>query len=336
MKVLIIGGTGLISQYITREFLERGDTVLHFNRGTKKALFAGKVETIIGDKSNYSEFESKIASQSYDCVIDMCSFNSADAESTVRALSGKTRHLIVTSSIAAYNRPLLSIPTKESREILRTKNDWDYAWGKAEMERYLQTQKDKFPITVIRPSLTFGEGCANLGAMRQSFNVFDRIKKGKPVIMHGDGTNPWTFTFAPDLARGFALSANNPNVFGKTYHVTGGFLMSYNELYEEIGRYVGVAPKIYHITTEMLMCNDPKLYEHVMFGKIYPGYFDISAFQTDVPEYKPQYDLKKGIKFIGDWFFKNGKVDAEKDAAEDKLCELFEQFCEKLSALRKE
>jgi nucleoside-diphosphate-sugar epimerase len=335
MKILIIGGTGLISQCMTRQFLERGDSVVHFNRGKRKELFNGKVETIIGDKKNYSEFEKKITGQEYDCVLDMVSFNQADAESTVRAVMGRTKHLIVTSTIAAYNRPILSIPTKENCELLRKINDLPYGWEKAQMERYLQAQMQNFPITIIRPSLTFGEGCTNFGVLRQNLTVFDRIKKGKPVIMFGDGYSPWTFTFAPDLAQAFVLSANNHRVFGKSYHVTNGLLMSWNELYQEVGRYLGVTPKIYHFTTEMLMCADPKLFEHIALGKIYPGYFDITAFKTDVPDYKPQYDLQAGIKLIGDWFFKNSNVDTVKDADEDRLCDLFEQFCEKLSSLRK-
>ena len=114
-----------------------------------------------------------------------------------------------------YDRPYHSYPIREDSKHLRTDPAFSYGFQKAEMERYLQAEiaKDQpgAAITILRPSFTFGDGTTNFGILRQNRNVVRRIREGKPVVMTGEGSIPWSFTFAPDLANAFLLSCGNPS-----------------------------------------------------------------------------------------------------------------------------
>ena len=202
MKLIIIGGTGNISREITRQAAEAGHDVTIFNRGTRTdASTPAGVKVITGDRRNPGELKAKLGTIKADAVIDMISFNADDAKTTMDIFDGRVEHIIFTSSVAAYNQPARHIPIKEEYETLRTEPAFPYGFEKANMERYLDGMEKKSNVTIIRPSLTFGIGCANIGVIRQNANIARRIRDGRPLLMFGDGTNPWTFTFAPHLAK---------------------------------------------------------------------------------------------------------------------------------------
>lgn len=331
MKVLIIGGTGNISRCITQQLLEGNHEVSLFNRGLRKNEFAGKLEIITGDKRATGVFDSLLEGKSFDCVIDMIPYDINDAKQTIGTLRDKTQHFIFCSTCAAYERPFKSLPIKEEKETLCLNPGFPYGYKKGLMENYLNEMMKELNITIIRPSLTFGEGCSNVGTLRHNYNIIDRINKGKPLIMFGEGTCPWTFTFSPDLAQGFVLSALNPAAYGKSYHVTSGELTYWDDLYLEFGRFLGKEPVIKHITAEMLMYADEAQFASLYYDKSSPGYFDMTKFKTDVPAFAPKYNLKKGIELIGNYFINHAnKVDVEKDLLEDRLCKFYDEACEAL------
>jgi nucleoside-diphosphate-sugar epimerase len=336
MKVLILGGTGVISREITKQLLADNHEVVLFNRGQKQLDFTQDVRQIIGDRQDRERFETKMHAERFDVVIDMICFNREDAESTIRAFSNNTDHLIVCSSIAAYKRPPKSIPIREDAEELFDDLSFPYAFHKAEMERFLQKEitKQQLPITMIRPSLTFGPGGANMGVLRQNYGIVDRIRKGKTLVMFGDGTTPWNFTFTPDLAKAFMLSAGNERTFGKTYHSTNEDPHLWEDLYLEFGKVVGKEPNIVHIPSELLYTAAPNLCGHLYFEKTYPGLFDNSKFKVDVPEFEAKISLHQGLQMMLDWFEKEANViDPEKAALEDRLVDLHQNWAQQIANL---
>lgn len=194
MKVLVLGGTGVISRAIVTLLLQKKYSVTIFNRGNQTLSYEGDVQQITGDRQNREDFESRMRKESFDAVIDMISFNEADARSTVAAFRDNTGQIIFCSSVAAYKRPYNSVPTVESAESLYNDPAFVYAWDKAEMERYLneEVRSHQLPITIIRPSLTYGPGAANVGVLRQNYGIIDRIRNGKSLVMFGDGSTPWS------------------------------------------------------------------------------------------------------------------------------------------------
>jgi nucleoside-diphosphate-sugar epimerase len=336
MNVLILGGTGVISREIVKLLLVNNHEVTLFNRGNKQLSFGGDVRQITGDRLNHEEFEASMQKEHFDVVIDMICFNEEDAKSTLRAFRDNTDHLIICSSIAAYKRPYKSVPTIEEAEELFDNPIFGYAFHKAEMERYLwkEMQAHQLPITIIRPSLTFGPGAANIGVLRQNYGIVDRIRKGKSLVMFGDGSTPWNFTFTPDLAKGFVGVVGNKKTYGKAYHITNEDRHLWEDLYLEFGRIVGKAPKIVHIPSELLYKAAPKLCAHLYFEKTYTGLFDNTNIKRDIPEFEATISLHQGLQTIFEWYEREANtVDSEKDAFEDKLVSLYESWADQIANL---
>lgn len=334
MKVLILGGTGVISRSIVNQLLEKNHEVTIFNRGSKKLSFVHVVRQITGDRSNREAFESSMRKENFDVVIDMICFNADDVKSTVRAFSDNVEQIIITSSVAAYKRPYISEPKAEAVEELWDNPEFPYAFEKAELERYLQKviQEENLPITIIRPSLTYGQGAANMGVLRQNYGIVDRIRKGKPLVMFGDGTTPWSFTFVPDLAKGYVGAVGNKKTYGEAYHITNEDRHIWDDLYLEFGKIIGIEPKIVHIPSELLYKYKPDFFNHLYFEKSYSGLFDNSKIKRDVEGLNLDISLNEGLKTMLDWFEREANmVDPEKDALEDSLVKLHNSWSEQIS-----
>jgi len=265
----------------------------------------------------------------------MICFNEADARSTAAAFRDNTDQIVICSSVAAYKRPYQSVPTVESAEFLYDDPAFVYAFDKAQVERYFndEIQSQGLPVTIIRPSLTYGPGAANIGVLRQNFGIVDRIRKHKPLVMFGDGSTPWSFTFAPDLAKAFVGVLGNPQTHGQAYHACSEQRCRWEDLYLEFGKIVGIEPHIIHISSELLFAANPDLFSHLYLEKTFPGLFDNSKIRSVVPDFKCGISLHEGIKMIVDWFEKEAnQVDPEKDAMEDRLVELYNGWKNQMQA----
>jgi len=326
MNVLVLGGTGVISRAIVDLLLEKKHDVTIFNRGNRELTFRKSVRQMTGNRLDRTNFESRMHKESFDAVIDLICFNEADARSTAAAFRDNTNQIIICSSVAAYKRPYQSIPTTESAEFLYDDPSFVYAYDKAQVERYFNEEiiSQQLPVTIIRPSLTYGPGAVNVGVLRQNYGIIDRIRKRKPLVMFGDGNTPWSFTFAPDLAKAFVGVLGNPRTLGQAYHACSEQRCRWEDLYLEFGKIIGIEPQIVHISSELLYTANPDLFSHLYLEKTFPGLFDNSKIKTAVPDFKCEISLHDGIKIMTDWFEKEAnQVDPEKDAMEDRLVELF-------------
>ena len=93
MKILIVGGTGLISTAISRQLLARRDDLTLYNRGKTPSRVPGSARHILGDRQDFAAFERQMAGAgTFDCVIDMVCFTPEEAASAVRAFKGRTIH----------------------------------------------------------------------------------------------------------------------------------------------------------------------------------------------------------------------------------------------------
>jgi len=326
MKVLVIGGTGNISSAIVAKLLAEGHQVTTLNRGLRPTRYdGGELETLIADRSDREGFKALLQKRRFDAAIDMLAYTAEDAESTLCALSENTAHIVFTSTVAAYRRPFPSVPIREDFPKYDTPI-FPYGYEKAKMEAYIQTRMDEgLPITVIRPSLTYGIGCKNIGVMRNNYGIIDRMRKGKRIVQFGDGTNPWAWTFAPDLALAYVYSLGREACMGQFYHATSDDHHIWDDLYLTFGKIIGVEPRLVHISTEMLMSAAPETFLHVNQEKMYCGIFDNTKIKKDVPEFVCKYTLEGMLRKIVAWYESdesarvvNGKLDQLEDALLEK------------------
>ncbi len=336
MKVLVLGGTGVISREIVKLLLIKKHEVTVYNRGNRDLGFSKDIRQLTGNRAARQEFESSMRKESFDAVIDMICFNEADARSTVAAFGESGAHIVICSSVAAYKRPYRTIPTIEAAEELHDDPFFRYAFDKAEVERYLTTviTEKNLPITLIRPSLTFGPGAANMGVLRQNYGIIERIKDAKPLVMFGDGSTPFSFTFTADLAKAFVGVLGIEKTFGEAYHACSEERTRWEDLYLEFGRVLGKEVKIVHIPSELLVAAKPDLFSHLYFEKTYPGLFDNTKIRSVVPDFSCDIDLHHGVKMMVDWFEKEAnQVDPEKDVLEDRLIALHDSWKNQMEAL---
>ncbi|MFT4171072.1 MAG: NAD-dependent epimerase/dehydratase family protein [Rhodocyclaceae bacterium] len=321
MKVLILGGTGQISRAIVPLLQAKQHEVTLFNRGQRTVPPPG-VRVIVGDRADREGFRTRMQAENFDVVIDMIAFTEEDARSTVDTFGGRVAQIIVCSSSSAYARPYRTVPIREDAEVLCDDPSFPYSYNKAQIERYLQAlmREQGLPITLIRPSLTFGPGAMGFGVLRQNYGVIDRLRRGKPLVMFGDGLTPWSFTFAPDLAVAFAGAVGNPATYGQHYHATNETPTVWRDLYLEAGRVLGVEPRLFYLPAQVLHRAAPNLCAHLLFEKSYPGLFDNSKIRRDIPEFAPRIGLHEGLATLFTWFEAEAPtIDPEKDALEDRL-----------------
>jgi nucleoside-diphosphate-sugar epimerase len=333
MKILIIGGTGLISTAITRFLLERGDDVTHFNRG-RFALYPvpPEVKQIHGDRTDYAAFERQIAAAGqFDCVIDMVGFQPEDAASAGRAFRGRVGHFIFCSTVDVYLKPASRYPYSEAERYGGLNA---YSSNKVICEQTLRAahQRGDFPLTIIRPAYTYGEGRGPLNPFGGGTAYIDRLRKGKPIVVHGDGSSFWTACHRDDVARAFVAATGQAHTFGKAYHTTGEEWMTWDAYHQRAAAAIRApTPTLVHIPTDLLARVAPKragiIAENFQFSNI----FDTGAARADL-HFEYTIPWQTGVQRMVAWLDEHGLVEnSDADTFEDRLIAAWSQLGEQLA-----
>lgn len=330
MRVLIIGGTGLISSAITQELITRGDEVVHYNRG-RLDLYPNPpgVTTVHGDRTDYAAFERQMAELGmFDCVMDMVGYQPDDAVSAVRAFRGRVGHFIFCSTVDVYRKPASRYPYTEA-EAYGGLNA--YSRNKVSQEKTLWAAHDPtdFPLTIIRPAYTYGEGRGPLHTFGWGTVYVDRIRKGKPIVAHGDGNSFWVSCHRDDVGRAFAYAAGQPHTFGKAYHTTGEEWLTWNQYHEQVAQAIDAPrPTLVHIPSDALARLVPQHAELAVTNLQHNNIFDNSAARADLA-FKYTVSWKEGARRMVTWLDAHNKVaDSDADPFEDQLIERWRRMIE--------
>lgn len=324
MRILVLGGTGVISRAIITEGIKAGHDMIALNRGLRKVAFQIEPKTIHADWSDSLDFQQKTQGLDVDVVIDVLCRTPEDAKRTLDCFGGKTRQWIFTSTSCAYQKPFAKYPVREGETTPWSSPEYAYAYNKAQMEAYLfaRLKDGDTPVTIIRPSLTYGEGCANIGVLRQNANIVHRLKQGKPLLLYDDGQTVFTFTFAPDLARGYLACCGNPAAYGQDFHITSRNTASMEEYYRTFGRIVGCEPHFKYLSSQTLFAMDPAQFDHIWFEKRFDHRFSLDKIKQACPDWEPEISLEQGLRHMVGWWEAQGMpFYQEKDQLEDRLCE---------------
>jgi nucleoside-diphosphate-sugar epimerase len=336
MKILVIGGTGVISRELVRQLADAGMETTIVNRGQRSVSLPKGVETLQMDRKDTEGFAQLFQNKKYDAVIDMVAFEEEDARQTVDVFRDKTDQIMIVSSVAAYERPIRPVPTREDQVTLwQTDTGYTYGYKKAVLERYLNTESEAgVPITIIRPSLTFGDGARNVGVLRQNMGILERIRQGKPLVMFGDGIHPWSFTFTPDLARMMIRLLGNKKAVGEAFHLVSQEQDNWLDLYYGFGKLVGREPELVHIPSPVLYRQNPDLFGHIYFEKSHSGYFSNQKYLEATGDNFTNMSLNEGLAQLKESWERDGlKVDPKLDAMEDSMIEAVRRGYEALNAL---
>ena len=301
MKVLFIGGTGNISTSVSRLALERGIELYHLNRGTRAVSIPG-VKTITGDITKPLDMSSALKGHSWDVVVDWIAYLEQDVERDFEFFRGKTKQFIFISSASAYQRPATSPFITESTPLANP--FWQYSRNKIACEENLMSRyrQDGFPVTIVRPSLTYSVVIpVPIGGWTE-YTTVDRMKKGKTIIVHGDGSSLWTITHADDFAKGFVGLLGHQQSVGHAFHITSDEVLTWDQIHEAIGEALGCKLNIVHIASETLAAFDEEYRGGLIGDKATSVIFDNAKIKKFVPGFTATIPFKQGIKRTIEWF----------------------------------
>jgi nucleoside-diphosphate-sugar epimerase len=301
MKVLFIGGTGFISTAVSKLAVAKGIELYHLNRGKREVEIPG-VHSIRADIHQPEELKAALNGQQFDVVVDWIAYHPNDIERDIALFRGKIKQFIFISSASAYQKPPSFHIITESTPLYNP--HWEYSRNKiACEERLMQAYRDEgFPMTIVRPSHTYdpnlpigigGWGC---------YTLPDRMKKGQPIIVHGDGSSLWVVTHSEDFGRGFLGLVGNGQAIGHAFHITSDEVLTWNQIYEILADALGVEPNMVYISSEFIAKVAPGLGAGLIGDKSWSVIFDNSKIKSFVPDFQCVIPFREGVRRTLAWY----------------------------------
>jgi nucleoside-diphosphate-sugar epimerase len=329
MKVLFIGGTGIISAACTRLALQRGISLTLLTRGQHTTEYPRGAETVHADINDAPAVSRALGDRQFEAIVNWIAFTPADIERDLELFRKRTRQYIFISSASAYQKPGTSYLITESTPLANP--HWDYSRNKiACEERLLKAYREEgFPATIVRPSLTYGETLIPLviNSWERSYTVVDRMLKGQKVIVPGDGSSLWVITHNTDFAKGFVGLLGHEQAIGHAFHITTDEVLTWDQLYGTVATAVGVEPRIVHIPSDFMVACLPDMEGTLIGDKSVSVVFDNTKIKRFVPEYLATTRFAQGIRQSLAWFDADPRrklIDAKENAIWDQLIESYE------------
>ncbi|MEX2415895.1 MAG: SDR family oxidoreductase [Paenibacillaceae bacterium] len=330
MKVLFIGGTGLISEAVSKLAVEKGIELYLFNRGLHTDSIPRGARVIIGDIRDAQTTMETLKNYTFDVVVDWVAFTPEQVKVDLDIFQGKTNQYIFISSASAYQKPPTHYIITESTPLHNP--FWQYSRDKIACEELLMDayRNSDFPITIIRPSFTYGNKMipAAMNSWQHPWSLVDRMRKGKKIIVHGDGASIWTMTHNSDFAKGFVGLLDNRLAIGNAFHITSDEVLTWNQIYQFIGRAAGVEPNLIHIPSDFIIAKSPEAEGGLLGDKAVSGVFDNSKIKLYVPDYVATVPFAAGMKQTIAWFEANPQrctIDEHWNAQMDSIITAYEK-----------
>ena len=319
MRVLFIGGSGVISSACSALAAQRGIELYVLNRGQSTRSVPDGAHILQGDIRNPASAREALGDLSFDAVVNWVAFTPEHAETDLELFRGRTQQYIFISSASAYQTPPVNLPIVESTPL--SNPYWQYSRDKiACEERLVRAYRDEgFPITIVRPSHTYDR---TLLPMDGGYTVVNRMRQGKKVIVHGDGTSLWVLTHHRDFARGFVGLLGNPHAIGETFHITSDELLTWNQIFKMVARAAGVEAEIIHVPSEVIAAYDPSWGAGLLGDKAHSMIFDNTKVKRLVPDYVAAIPFARGIEEVMDWY----DADPSRQVVDEKLDRLMDEI----------
>lgn len=320
MRVLFIGGTGTISAACVRAAIAAGHDVSVLNRGSGRRPLPPEVHEIMGDIRDEDATRAALGGASFDVVADFLSFTPEHVATALRLVEGRCAQYIFISSASAYDKPPRHLPVTESTPLRNP--FWKYSRDKIACEDVLvgAYRGRGLPVTIVRPSHTYDH--RQLPTMG-GWTDIARMRGGRPVVVHGDGTSLWTLTHSDDFAVAFTGLLGAPEAIGEAYTITGDHAPTWNQIYGWLAQAAGVTePRLVHIASETIAAFRPDLGPGLVGDKAHSMVFDNAKIRALVPEFRTTVTFDEGARRILAHYNADPGlqvVDAELDAAFDRM-----------------
>lgn len=329
MRVLFVGGTGLISSACTRLAVERGMRVVLLHRGHDPEREAG-AETLCVDVRDEAAAVQALDRQHFDAVVDWVAYTPGDIERDLRLFAGRTDHFVFISSASAYRKPIVDWLIREDSPL--DNPFWDYSRDKIACEERLMRafREDGFPVTIVRPSLTYGDTQVPLvvNSWTQPYTAIARLRQGKPLIVPGDGTSLWTITHNSDFAVGLVGLLGRRQAIGQAFNIMSDEVLTWDEIYRQVAAAAGAEARLVHIASDFIAACLPEMRGTLLGDKAVSAVFDTTKLRRLVPAFRTAVCFSEGIRRTIAWFDADParqRVDVAMDARWDRLLSRYEE-----------
>jgi nucleoside-diphosphate-sugar epimerase len=326
LRVLFIGGSGVISSACSRVAVARGIDLFVLNRGrsTVRPLPAG-VTTVLADIREPRSVREKINDLDFDAVVDWVAFTPEHVRADIDLFTGRTGQYVFISSASAYQTPPARVPVTESTPL---RNPFlRYSRDKIACEDVLVAayRQEGFPATIVRPSHTYDQTSVPLDG---GWTVLGRMLAGKPVIVPGDGTSLWTLTHHDDFAQAFVPLLGHSRTLGEAIHITSDDVLTWNQIAEVLAGALGVTARLVHVPSDAIAAADPEWGASLLGDKSHSMIFDNAKVRSLVPGWRAVIPFERGAREIADWYLADPArqvTDARLGAVMDKLAAAWAQ-----------
>jgi nucleoside-diphosphate-sugar epimerase len=325
LKVLFIGGSGTISSACSQLAVERGVDLYLLNRGSTSARPVPDEATVLrGDIRDLESATDALGDRTFDAVVDWVAFTPEHVQADVELFRGRTGQYVFISSASAYQTPPERVPVTESTPLRNP--FWQYSRDKIACEELLVSayRETGFPATIVRPSHTYDQTSVPFDG---GWTAMARMRQGKPVIVHGDGTSLWTLTHHLDFAQGFVPLLGHPRTIGEAFHITSDDVLTWNQIARSLASAAGVEARLVHVPSDAIAAADPGWGAGLLGDKAHSMVFDNSKLRSLVPGYRATIPFEQGAREIVAWHDADParqQVDDRLDAVMDKLAESHE------------
>jgi nucleoside-diphosphate-sugar epimerase len=323
LRVLFIGGSGVISSACSRLAVERGIELYVLNRGKSEAVrpLPAGVTALRGDIRDSDSVRQAIGGRDFDAVVDWVAYTPGHVRADIELFRGRTGQYVFISSASAYQTPPARVPVTESTPLRNP--FWEYSRNKIACEDELVAayREDGFPATIVRPSHTYDKTEV---PYQGGWTILGRMLQGKPVVVHGDGTSLWTLTHHRDFAAGLVPLLGHPRTVGEAFHITSDDVLSWNQIVQALAATAGVTADIVHVPSDLIAAADPDWGASLLGDSAHSMIFDNAKIRTVVPDFRPVIPFEQGAREILAWHAEDSsrqRVDPRIDAAMDQLIE---------------
>ena len=321
LRVLFIGGTGVISAAAAQRAVAVGHrlTILHRGSETLRPAPEG-AEVLKADIRDTASVRAALGSRMFDVVVECVAFTADHVATDIELFAGRTGQYVFISSASAYQKPPARLPILESTPLRNP--FWQYSRDKIACEDLLVKayRQDGFPATIIRPSHTYDR---TMIALTGGWSDIARMRAGKPVVVHGDGTSLWTLTHSSDFAKALVGLLGLPQAVGDSFTITSDEYLPWNEIYEIFAQAAGApAPQLVHIASDTIAAAAPDVGPSLLGDKSHSVVFDNSKVKALVPEFVCTVPFAVGARQVLSWFDSNPdqqRVDERLNATFDQL-----------------
>jgi nucleoside-diphosphate-sugar epimerase len=333
---LFIGGTGLISSACSPAALEAGHELWLLNRGRSQLPAPAGCHVLHADATDEPEVARVLGGRDWDAVVQWVAYTPEQVARDLRALSGHTGQYVLISSASAYQKPPAHWLVTETTPLENP--FWEYSRNKIGCERLLAAQS-QVPWTVVRPSLTYGPSQipVAVGSWAKPFTIVDRMRRGAPVIVPGDGTSLWTMTHNTDFARGLVGLLGHPGALGEAFHITSDEALTWGQIYQAVADAAGARADVVHVPTDALMAADEAEVGNLWGDKAHSAVFDNTKIRTLVPDFRATVPFAEGIRQSVAWFDADPRrrdIDEKANELWDKLATIYRDALARARALR--